>query len=241
LKVIITVCARGGSKGIPHKNIKLLAGKPLLYYTLETANQFKKKYSNTEIALSTDSQEIIHVANRAGLEVPYKRPDYLASDEAGKVDAIRDILIYYEKLNDCSYDYILDLDVTSPLRNLDDLSSAFQTLLENTSAYNLFSVNKANRNPYFNMVEQGDDGYVHLSKKLTGDFLSRQSAPRVFDLNASFYFYRRNFFDLEFKTVMTDRALIYEMPHICFDLDHPLDFEFLEFLVLNNKIDFNWQ
>ena len=240
MKILITICARGGSKGIPFKNIKPLAGKPLLNYTLESARQFRNKFITIDIALSTDSQDIINVAKLSGLEVPYIRPDFLASDKACKIDAIKDVLLFYENTNQTSYDYILDLDVTSPLRSLEDLSNAFELIRKDNSAYNLFSVSPAGRNPYFNMVEQGEGGYYHLSKKLSGDILSRQSAPKVFELNASFYFYRRSFFDLGFKSVMTDRSLIYEVPHMCFDLDHPIDFEFLSFLVLNNKVDFAW-
>lgn len=240
LKILITICARGGSKGIPFKNVKSLAGKPLINYTLETASQFQSRYNDSEIALSTDSQDIIDIVRLSGISVPYIRPGYLATDKAGKIGVIKDILDYYEQMNQTRYDFVLDLDVTSPLRNLEDLSAGILLMTDNESAYNLFSVSPANRNPYFNMVEQGPDGYYHISKKLDGDILSRQSAPRVFDLNASFYFYRRIFFDLGFESVMTEKSLIYEVPHICFDLDHPLDFEFLSFLILNNKLDFNW-
>jgi CMP-N-acetylneuraminic acid synthetase len=240
LNILLTICARGGSKGIPLKNIKQLAGKPLIEYTFIVAKQFKNKYVNVDIALSTDSDDIKNVGLLSGLNVPYSRPESLATDRAGKIDAIKDILLFYENLNKIGYDYILDLDVTSPLRSLNDLSQAFQIISSNSFAYNLFSVSPANRNPYFNMVEQGEDGYYHLSKKLTGNILSRQMAPKVFDLNASFYFYRRLFFDEGFQSALTDRSLIYEVPHFCFDLDHPIDFEFLSFLILNNKIDFDW-
>lgn len=240
MKILITVCARGGSKGIPLKNIRPLAGKPLIGYTIKIAQQFENKFVNVDIALSTDSQDVINIARLAGLEVPYLRPDFLATDKAGKVDAINDILLFYENLNKTSYDYILDLDVTSPLRSLDDLSKAFQLIIDDNSAYNLFSVSPANRNPYFNIVEPGGDGYYHLSKELSRDVLNRQSAPKVFDLNASFYFYRRIFFYIGFHSTITEKSLIYEVPHICFDLDHPIDFEFLSFLILNNKLDFDW-
>lgn len=241
MKILITICARGGSKGIPGKNIKLLAGKPLIEYTFEVAKQFKNKYSNVEVAISTDSREIIDIAELSGFEVPYLRPEIFATDKAGKIGAISDVLVYYEKLFQLKYDYILDLDVTSPLRSLNDLAKAFQLLRDNNLAYNIFSVSPANRNPYFNMVEEGEDGYYHLPKELKNKLVSRQSAPKVYDLNASFYFYRRAFFDKGFKTVITEKSMIYEVPHICFDLDHMIDFEFLSYLIANNKIDFDWQ
>jgi CMP-N-acetylneuraminic acid synthetase len=88
------------------------------------------------------------------------------------------------------------------------------------------------------MVEKNEKGYFGLSKK--GDFLTRQSANEVFELNASFYFYRRDFFYNDNKKVINDRSLIYLMKHICFDLDHPIDFEFMNFLLDNNKIDFEF-
>ncbi|NQV76092.1 MAG: acylneuraminate cytidylyltransferase family protein, partial [Bacteroidetes bacterium] len=95
----------------------------------------------------------------------------------------------------------------------------------------------AARNPYFNMVERWDDGYFKLVKDI-GSITCRQSAPDVFDLNASFYFYHRDFFKSSFQTVFTPRSLIYVMPHICFDLDYLIDFVFLEFLLSNKKLEF---
>ena len=240
MRTLITICARGGSKGIPGKNVKLLAGKPLIEYTFDIARQFKSNFADTDIALSTDSKEITDLAIKSGFEVPYQRPEVFATDKAGKIGAISDVLVFYEKINQIRYDFVLDLDVTSPLRNINDLSDAFQLIRNDQHAYNLFSVSPANRNPYFNMVEKGSDGYFHLIKKLKGNILSRQLAPKVFDLNASFYFYQRTFFDKGFPSAITDKSLIYEVPHICFDLDHMIDFEFLSFLIENNKIDFNW-
>jgi CMP-N-acetylneuraminic acid synthetase len=173
-----------------------------------------------------------------GVETAYKRPIDLSTDTAGKIDTIYDLVIFHEKLKGIRYEYILDLDVTSPLRTIDDLNQAFEILKQDKNALNIFSVNKASKNPYFNMVEQKEDGYYELSKK--GDFLTRQSAKPVFELNASFYFYRRNFFDSELRKVINENSLIYEMKHICFDLDHPIDFEFMSYLIENNKLDFKF-
>ena len=129
MKYLITICARGGSKGIPGKNIKPLNGKPLIAYSIEIANQFKLKYETVDIALSTDSDEIKDVALKFGLKTKYIRPDYLANDKAGKIDAIKDVVEYYEKIGSKKYDIILDLDVTSPLRNLKDLEEAHDILV----------------------------------------------------------------------------------------------------------------
>jgi CMP-N,N'-diacetyllegionaminic acid synthase len=235
VKILITICARGGSKGIPGKNIKLLNGKPLIEYTIRSAINFSKKY-NSKVALSTDDDNIVNICNTLGLHTKYKRPLALSTDNAGKIDTINDLLLFEEKEDNIIFDYILDLDVTSPLRTQLDLMEAFELLNNDNNALNIFSVNKANKNPYFNMVEQGPNGYFELSKN--GNFLTRQSANPVFELNASFYFYRRSFFIIDNKKVINDRSLIYLMNHICFDLDHPIDFEFMSYLLENNKIDF---
>ncbi len=236
MKILITICARGGSKGIPGKNIKPLNNIHLIAYTIQVANRFAEKY-DTDILLSTDDEEIKKVAGMYGLHTDYVRPEFLATDAAGKIDTIKDALLYQEQKLNISYDYILDLDVTSPLRTLEDLLSAFDLIHNDSNSLNLFSVNPAARNPYFNMVEQKDNGYYHLVAK-SGNVMTRQSAPKVYDLNASFYFYKRDFFAKDYKTVFTDASLIYTMPHICFDLDHLIDFDFLEYLLSNNKLDF---
>ncbi len=236
MNILITICARGGSKGIPGKNIKPLRGKPLIGYTIDTAMRFAEKFPGTDIALSTDSEEIKSTAARCGLDSDYTRPDSLAGDAVGKIDAIADLLRHQESKGK-RYDYVLDMDVTSPLRNVDDLCAAFDILRGNEEAVNLFSVSPAGRSPYFNMVEQKENGFYGKVKS-TGEVFARQAAPKVYDLNASFYFYKRAFFDAGYKGAITDRSLIYEVPHICFDLDHPLDFEIISFLVGHEKLDF---
>lgn len=239
LNILITVCARGGSKGIPGKNIKPIAGKPLINYSLDVAKSLAEKH-NAKIAVSTDDIAIKKAAEDCGIKTDYVRPDFLATDSAGKIDTIRDLLFYEESLVDFKYDYVLDLDVTSPLRTLKDLEQAFEILTNNKEALNLFSVNPAARNPYFNMVEVKENGFYSLVKtNPDGSIMTRQSAPKVYDMNASFYWYRRAFFDSGVNISITNKSLIYEMDHICFDLDHPVDFTFMEFLLENDKLDFN--
>jgi len=240
MSLLITICARGGSKGIPGKNIKLLNQKPLIGYTIDTAKKFQQHLADTDIALSTDSEEIKRVAENCGLFSTYTRPDILAGDTAGKIDVIADVLRYYQQDLGKQYDYVLDLDVTSPLRNLDDLLTGFEQLKSNPQAVNLFSVSPASRSPYFNMVEKKANSFFAQVKMPEADIFARQSVPAVYDLNASFYFYRKSFFEQGYKGAITDKSLIYVVPHICFDLDYPIDFEFLSFLVTNNKLDFEF-
>ena len=237
MNLLITICARGGSKGIPGKNIRTLNDKPLIAYSIDIANTFAKKH-NADMALSTDSIDIKSMAAEYGLVTEYTRPEFLSGDSAGKIDTIADIKSYSEKVNGKKYDYVLDLDVTSPLRTLQDLEDAWEALKTNPAALNIFSVNPANRNPYFNMVESSGNGFFGLVKK-SQNIKSRQSAPLVYDMNASFYFYRSSFFDEGWKISITDRSLIYVMPHICFDLDHPHDFVIMEIMLKEKLMGFS--
>lgn len=237
MRTLITICARGGSKGIPGKNIKSIAGKPLMGYTIDCARKVQQALGETDIILSTDSEEIIKVAASLGLETPYRRPAELANDTCGKLDAIDHAWRWAEEYYNCRYDYVLDLDCTAPLRNLEDVLAGFGILEKDAKALDLFSVSPAARNPYFNMVEQKESGYFDLVKDGSA-FTSRQSAPRVYDMNASYYIYRRAFFEQGLRDPNTPLSLVYVMPHRCFDLDEPVDFDFMEYLMENGKLGF---
>ena len=241
MKILITICARGGSKGIPNKNIKTINNKPLIYYTLKTASSLMEKLENSyDIVLSTDSNEIKAVVSSLDfqIDINYIRPDFLATDSAGKIGVIKDVKSYMENKHQKEYDYVLDLDVTSPLRSVKDLENSLELIQDNNDAYNLFSVSPANRNPYFNMVEKNKYGFYELCKQSKA--LSRQAAPEVLELNASFYWYKKTYFDMDFNSAITNKSLVYIINHICFDLDHPIDFDFMEYLLQNNKIDFKF-
>ncbi|WP_113924625.1 acylneuraminate cytidylyltransferase family protein [Cognataquiflexum aquatile] len=236
MKILVTICARGGSKGIPGKNILPLNNKPLLHYTLETAFAFCEKYG-ADLQISTDSQEILDCAGLKGYRTAYKRPEELATDQAGKMDSIRQAWVFAESNFGKNYDYVLDLDVTSPLRNLRDLESALEILINFPNALNIFSVNKASRNPYFNMVEESGDGFVKVVKDF-GELKSRQEAPIVYDMNASFYIFTREYMKGNFFISTTERSLAYVMPHICFDIDEPIDFKIMELLMKDGSLGF---
>lgn len=231
-KILITICARGGSQGVPGKNIKLLNGKPLIAYTIEQAKKFANEHS-CDIGLSTDSEEIKDVCAQSGIHTSYLRPVELATSEAGKIGVIKALKEYEEQKREITYDFVIDLDVTAPLRTIADLNEAFHSLKNNQEALNIFSVSPANRNPYFNMVELQENGFVKLVKE-NGTILSRQKAPIVYDMNASFYIFKSQFFTDKNKSSITDKSLAFVMDHLCFDIDHPIDFEIMNFLVSNN-------
>lgn len=239
MNLLITICARGGSKGIPNKNLKNLARKPMLYYSIQAAKSFGK-LRGADYGFSTDSSDIRKLGNDLDFGTDYIRPEHLATDSAGKIDTIKDVMLYEEKRKNKKYDYVLDLDATSPLRTVEDLETAYKIIQKNESALNLFSVSKPHRNPYFNQVERTSNGYYRLVKIPDVPVKTRQSAPEVWDLNASFYFFKREFFELGYQNAYTDRSLIYVVPHICFDLDEPIDFEFMSYLIENKKLDFEF-
>ena len=151
--ILISICARGGSKGIPGKNIKKINGIPLIAYTINTAKAFSQK-DNTIMSISTDDLEIKQTAENFSIKSNYIRPEYLATDSAGKIDVIRDLINYEEKKNGIKFDIILDLDVTSPLRTINDLENAYSSFMIDEEALTLFSVNPSNRRPYINIVEK---------------------------------------------------------------------------------------
>ncbi len=231
--ILITICARGASKGIPGKNIKPVGGKPLLAYSIDIAQNFAKKY-NADIILSTDSKEILDTGAKYGIRTDYIRPYFLANDICGKPDAIKDALLWSEKNNHKKYDYIIDLDVTSPIRTIEDVENCVAILKNNECALTVFSVNPCARNPYFNMVQENADGFY--SVVLGGKYTTRQAAPKVYDMNASIYVYRRKALDCESPKAVTNRSLIYEMKHICFDLDEPSDYDYLAYLLDTGKL-----
>jgi len=237
-KTLITICARGGSKGIPNKNLIKINGKPLIGYTIDFVKKIKNSL-NCKIALSSDNDKIIQYSKSLGINTKYKRPDYLATDQSSKIDTISHLLLYEEKEFKTKYDYILDLDVSSPLRKIEDILNSYNYFLEQKEMMSLFSVNDAQRNPYFNMVEEDEkSGYYKLIKNIGSVIKSRQKAPKVFDMNASFYWYRRDFFNKKYSSPITDKSGIYKMEHICFDIDNHLDLKLMEYLISSKEIDF---
>ncbi|MDD5041853.1 MAG: acylneuraminate cytidylyltransferase family protein [Candidatus Peribacteraceae bacterium] len=237
MDLLITICARGGSKGIPGKNIRPVNGIPLIAYTIHHAQEYAKQWGG-DIALSTEDPKIRAVAEIYGLKTDYIRPAPLASDTAGKVDTLKDLLLHHERARGKRYDMLMDLDVTSPLRTMDDLRATLDLIQANPKALNIFSVSFPRHNPYTDMVERTAEGFYYLSKPTETTYLSRQTAPKVYEMNASFYYYRRAFFDTDITGHVTKQSLIYEVPHMCFELDEMAEYELLEYLLSHRKLDF---
>ena len=235
VRILGTVCARGGSKGIPGKNIKLLNGKPLIEYTFDV---IKKWNRCSRIICSSDSKKILDVARKNGIDVPFVRPDELSGDLVNKLDVLKHALKFVENEEGKKYDYIVDLDPTSPLRTIEDMRKAFyKFLLYNVDI--LYSVYRSNKNPYFTMVELDEYGIGHLCKEPNFRVSGRRVAPKVYSLNASIYIYKRDFLE-NIQSVVTGRNMIYKMSNISIDIDEEIDFKFIEFVLKNKLFEFDY-
>lgn len=228
---ICTICARGGSKGVVNKNIRLLNGKPLIAHTLERA---RASGLFAAIAVSSDSEAILEMAGKWGADFLIRRPDELATDKAAKIPAIRHCLEEAERLSGLQPSTFVDLDATSPLRSVDDIRGAV-ALLEERGVSSVITGTAARRSPYFNLVEEGEDGFVRISKILDPPVVRRQDAPKCFDMNASIYVWNRNRFLTE-PAVFYKDTLIYEMPESRSpDIDSEFDFEWVQYLMERGK------
>jgi len=231
METLITICARGGSQGVKKKNIRPLLGKPLVAHTIQCALEWGKA---SRVIVSTDSEEIARVAQEYGAEVPFLRPADLAHGDVPKLAVIRHALRTLEQDTQPQFDVVVDLDATAPLRHVSDIESAFR-LFQERRALTLLSVVNARKNPYYNVVEAGAEGFVHLSKEPDRSITSRQLAPVVYDMNASIHIYRREYvLEESNKHVISTRAVPYVMDDLCaVDIDHEIDFLFVEFLLKN--------
>lgn len=221
--------ARGGSKGVPNKNSRLLMGKPLIAYTLEQA-QASQMFD--EIAVSSDSDEILAIAKQYGATILVKRPEELATDQAAKVPVMQHCLQTVKSMTNMIFHTIVDLDATAPLRNVEDIIQSIQQFESHPYASNLITGMNARRNPYFNLVEQSlTTEYVYLSKELPHSIVRRQDAPKCYDMNASIYIWTEESL-MNNKGVIQDKTILYEMPEErSIDIDSPLDWEFVQFLM----------
>jgi N-acylneuraminate cytidylyltransferase/CMP-N,N'-diacetyllegionaminic acid synthase len=225
---LCTICARGGSKGVKSKNTRVLLGKPLIAWTIEQAIKWGRA---DDVVVSTDSTDIARISQEYGALVPFMRPDELATDSAPKVPVIQHALGFMEKLRGTRYHLVVDLDPTSPLREIVDIENAYARMLAHPLAENLYSVCRAKKSPYFNMVELDNEGYSRLAKELPNPVFRRQDAPIVFEMNASIYVYRRDFL-VSASSVHSERTLIYEMPpERSVDIDSEVDFTVVEQLM----------
>jgi CMP-N-acetylneuraminic acid synthetase len=223
LSTIATICARGGSTGVPGKNIKPLLGKPLIVYTIEQAKACR---AIDAIYVSTDDAAIASVAKAAGAKVPFMRPAALATADAPKMPVIEHLVAAVETAG-VRVDRIVDLDPTSPLRDVADIDACISLLDEETDA--VITAYESEKNPYFNMVELTGDGHAQLVKRPATPVHGRQSAPKVYAMNASIYVWHRRTLS---KGLWEGRTRLHVMPRErSVDIDTALDLRVVEMLM----------
>ncbi|HNX65248.1 MAG TPA: acylneuraminate cytidylyltransferase family protein [Bacteroidales bacterium] len=229
MRFLIVITARGGSKGIPKKNIRELCGKPLICYSLDVA---MKLCPVDDICVSTDDEEIVSVVENYGVKVPFRRPAELSTDDAGQYDVVRHAYNYYLSLGR-KYDCIVLLQPTTPLRNVSDTKKQIDSFMPDSDM--VVSVCKASANPYFVLFEEDDKGFLVKSKE--GNFKRRQDCPPVWQYNGSCYvinpdsLLRYNSFN-EFKRI---RKFVMSSADSV-DIDDELDWDFCEFLIMKSGI-----
>lgn len=227
MKRLCTICARGGSEGVKGKNIRPLLGKPLIAYSIEQARQAGIFVA---IAVDSDSEEILSVAAATGVDYLIRRPAELATSTAPKLPVIRHCVEAVEMLAGERYETIVDLDATSPLRNVEDIAGVVE-LLESRQVSNVITGTPARRSPYFNLVELDANGVVRLSKSLPVSVTRRQDSPKCFDMNASIYAWKRDVL-LNRTTLFNEDTLLYIMQEDqSVDLDSEIDFAIIEKLM----------
>ena len=230
---LCTICARGGSKGVKGKNVRLMLGKPLISHSIEQA---RASGLFDAIAVSSDSDQILEIASTCGADHLVKRPVDLATDTAAKLPVIRHCVSEVERARGQSFNTLVDLDATSPLRSPQDIRDAV-SLLETSGAGNVITAMPARRSPYFNLVEIDVHNFVKLAKTVATPFVRRQDAPKCYDMNASIYVWQRDvLFDA--PTLFNSDTRLHVMPEErSIDIDSELDFLFVEFLMSRVSLD----
>lgn len=227
MKTLYLITARGGSKGLPKKNIKPLAGKPLIFYSIDIARQVA---SDEDICVSTDDDEIIQLVEKYGLKVPFVRPDYLATDQAGHHEVILHAINYYQK-HRIFYDNIMLLQPTTPFREKKHIEKVKS--LYNNELDMVVSVKISKANPYYNLYEEDKNGLLKKCKE--SSFSRRQDTLIVYKVNGSIYLINVKSilkkslykFDKLKKYVMDDFSSI--------DIDNEFDFAFCEFILMKER------
>jgi len=231
-RVLATICARGGSLGVPGKNLRPLLGRPILGYTIDCARACSLI---DEIVVSTDSDEIAAVAEAEQVPVPFRRPAEFATATSAKIHAIRHATEYVESQDDFWPEIVVDLDIGVPMRVPGDIEGCVTLLAENPDLDAAVTVYDAERSPYFNMVEFADDGSVHLVKDAPSGIVRRQDAPPVYSVTPAVFAFRRS----KLNTVVhmfTGRWGAHVVPRgRAVDIDTELDFDFVEFLMRHER------
>ena len=227
MNIVALICARGGSKGIPNKNIKLLGGKPLI---VRAINQAKELKEINRVIVSTDSNEIAKIATDTGAEVPFMRPKKLAEDDTPEWLVWRHALESINKIDNHYPDILIIIPVTSPLRNLEDLKNCLLEFKKGNSDI-VITVTDSHRNPYFNMVKICEKGLASVVIQTKETIARRQDTPDVYDMTTVAYVTTPKFV-LEKNSIFSGKVSYVHIPtERALDIDTPFDFKIAELLL----------
>ena len=227
MRRLCTICARGGSQGLPGKNLRPLLGRPLLGHSIEHA---RASGLFDVVAVSSDSAEIRRAGEELGADLVVVRPEELATSTAPRALATAHCLEEAERQLSVQFDTVVELPPTSPLRTAADVIGAVEKL-EGSQGSNVITGSPARRNPYYNMVETRDDGTVRLVKPPAEPFTSRDQAPECFDMNDAVFAWRAAVLR-HAPSVLYEDTLLYVMPQErSVDIDALDDFEYAEYLL----------
>ncbi len=232
--VLALIPARGGSKGIPKKNIKLLGGKPLIAWSIDAA---KKSRFIDRIIVSTDNEEIAELAKKIGAEVPFLRPAEIAQDLTPDTPVFEHCLKWLEEHDHFVPEFIVHLRPTGPLRTSEEIDKAIEMLAADPEADSVRSVEEPPKPPFKMWEPEGK--YIKPFAELRGmkDFhtMPRQMLPKVYQTTADIGIMRRRTVT-EKKSVIGDRVLPYFLKRPTVDIDHPIDFEIAELLIKRKEL-----
>lgn len=232
MNILCTICGRKGSKEIPNKNLKLFFKKPLAWYTM---NQAKKIKIFTNIVVSSDSKKLLELGKKLNLDLMIKRPNNLSTDNIPKLKVIKHAFIYSEKIFKKKFDFVFDLDITTPLRAVSDIKNVYKKI-NNKKNCNVISISPSKKNPFFNMVTVKKQSVKLVSNKSNQKFSSRQKAPKSFDVDPSVNAWTRKSI-LESNNIINKNTIYNVIPNNrSMDIDSKLDFKIVEFLYsISNK------
>jgi CMP-N-acetylneuraminic acid synthetase len=229
MSLVAFVFARGGSKGLPGKNIRALGGKPLIAWSIEQALGVPRI---ERVIVSTDSEEIARISKHYGAEVPFLRPSELAGDESPEWLAWRHGLEYLEKTTGSLPDFLVSLPATSPLRFGIDIENCINEM-EKGVADSVITVTSSHRNPYFNMVKINSDGTCDLVNASKSHASRRQDAPKVYDMTTVCYVVKSEFI-MSHDSIFEGTVLPVFVPiERSIDIDSMFDFQMAEVLISN--------
>jgi CMP-N,N'-diacetyllegionaminic acid synthase len=229
MEVLFVIPARGGSKGLPGKNIKEIAGKPLIAWSIDAAKQAANQIGNSKVIVTTDSTEIADVAKRYGAEIPFMRPDSLAQDHIGHMDVVLHAIDEMEKQN-CFFNYVIMVEPTSPQRTGEDLTHALNLLSDTPDAESLVGVSRTDScHPMF--LTKLKNNFLDPYENKTFTFYRRQDTDQVYFYEGSMYISKIESLKKR-KSFYHEKTLGFKMPKWkSFEIDDLTDFLIIEQLL----------